>query len=190
MSVMKLPKIVRAKIDETIAAEGGAKVTNDPADRGGLTKWGITQATWAAFREPSWPTNVADSTNEQAVELYAKRYWIAPSFDEIFNVSAALAFEMFDWGVTSGPARPAQALQRALNVLNTQGADYPDIAADGVLGALSLAALNKFAVRRGADGMCYLLDMVQSLRRVFYIEIAERDKTQERFENGWQGRIK
>ena len=97
---------------------------------------------------------------------------------------------MFDWGVTSGPARPAQALQRALNVLNTQGADYPDIAADGVLGALSLAALNKFAVRRGADGMRYLLDMVQSLRRVFYIEIAERDKTQERFENGWQGRIK
>ena len=185
-----LPATVKTKIDETIKAEGGAKVTNDPADRGGLTKWGITQTTWTAFREPSWPVSVADSTNAQAVEIYAKRYWLAPGFDRIAAVSPGLAFEMFDWGVTSGPSRPVQALQRALNALNTQAADYPDISADGVFGAMSLSALNAFAKRRSTEGLRYLLDMVQSLRRVFYIEISERDKTQERFQNGWQSRIK
>lgn len=185
-----LPPTVKAKIDETIKAEGGAKVTNDPADRGGLTKYGVTQATWNAFREPSWPASVADATNEQAVEIYAKRYWLAPGFDRIATVSPPLAFEMFDWGVTSGPSRPVQALQRVLNALNTQAKDYPDISADGVYGAMSHSALTAFRNRRAAEGLRYLLDMVQSLRRVFYIEISERDKTQERFQNGWQSRIK
>lgn len=184
------PEFVKALIEKTIVSEGGSKITNDPADRGGLTKWGITQTTWTAFRESAWPLSVADSSHEAAVEIYARRYWFAPCFDKVSWVNIPISQEMFDWGVTSGPSVPAKALQRALNVLNTQAADYPDITVDGNLGKMSQFALTSFANRRGLEGLRYLFEMVQSQRRVFYIEIAERNKTQERFENGWQSRIK
>ena len=185
-----VPHNVCEIIADTIKAEGGDKVTHDPADRGGLTKFGITQATWQVFRKPNWPFSVADSTYRQAEELYKQRYWIAPKFDKISALSIELAVELFDWGVTSGPSRPVKALQRCLNVLNRQSADFPDIEADGVYGRMSHVALSTFAKMRGAEGERYLLEMVRALRRVFYIEIAERDATQERFENGWQSRIK
>lgn len=185
-----LPPNVKSKINETIEAEGGDKVTNDPVDRGGLTKFGITQTTWNAFRKSSWPKSVADATREQATEVYAERYWLAPGFDKIAAVHAVMAFEMFDWGVTSGPSRPIKAMQRALNSLNTQGKDYPDIDDDGAYGKMTAAALAAFVKRRNGEGLRYLFDMVQSFRRVFYVEISERDKTQERFQNGWQSRIK
>ena len=44
-----------------------------------------------------------------------------------------------------GPPVAVGFLQRALNALNRQGADYPDIAADGVLGAMA-GTVGSFAV--------------------------------------------
>ena len=186
---MDIPSAVRAIIDRTIDAEGGERVTDDPADRGGLTKFGITQATWAAFCETPCSASVAGATREQATRIYAERYWFAPQIHRIHGISPDLAFLMFDWGVTSGPATPARALQRALNALNSNGADYEDIAADGVLGRMTISALMAFKARRASDGMRTLIELVRSLRRVFYLELSERDRTQERFAYGWQARV-
>lgn len=177
---------VEARIDQIIAAEGGDKYTNDPTDRGGPTKYGITQTTYNAF---GFPGDVKNCTYEQASEIYVKRYWQQPGFDRVSTVDFQLAFEMFDWGVTSGPARPSQAMQRALNSLNQQAKDYPDIAADGVIGPITLYALEQFRNRRAIEGLRYLKEMVQAQRRVFYMEIAERDQSQEKYMNGWQSRI-
>lgn len=182
-----LPANVKAKIDETIVAEGGDKYTNDPTDRGGPTKYGITQATYNAF---GFIGDVKNCTYDQAVQIYALRYWSQPGFDKVGDIHAGLAFEMFDWGVTSGPSRPSQALQRSLNVLNQQAKDYPDISADGRIGPMTLHALQAFVSRRGVEGLRYLVEMVQALRRVFYMEISERDQSQEKYANGWQSRIK
>ena len=183
---LDIPKNVKKKIDEIIVAEGGDKYTNDPKDRGGPTKYGITAAVYAAF---GFNGDVKNCTYDQAVQIFAMRYYYQPKFGQIATVSETLAFEMFDWGVTSGPATAVKALQKALNVLNTEGADYPDITVDGGFGVLSMAALQSFLKRRGVDGMRYLLEMVKAQRRVFYMNIAENDPTQERFENGWQGRV-
>lgn len=184
-----IPSSVLEIIDHTIDAEGGDRVTDDPADRGGLTKFGITQATWAAYCEIPCSASVAGATRDQARKIYAQRFWFAPNINRIHDVSPELAIVLFDWGVTSGPATSVRALQRALNALNSNGADYPDITADGVLGRLTISALLAFRRRRSKDGIDCLIEMVRSLRRVFYLELSEHDRTQERFVYGWQMRV-
>ena len=186
---MDIPPAVLAIIERTIDAEGGERVTDDPADRGGLTKFGITQATWTAFCELPCSASVAGATREQARKIYAERYWMAPGFNRIHEIDAELAVVMFDWGVTSGPATAVRALQRALNALNSNGADYPDITADGVLGRMTINALQAFKRRRSKEGLDNLRELMRSLRRVFYLELSERDRTQERFAYGWLARV-
>ena len=52
----------------TIAFEGGDKVTNDPNDPGGLTKWGIS-------KRANPDLDIENLTKEQAKDIYRKRYW-------------------------------------------------------------------------------------------------------------------
>lgn len=131
-----------------------------------------------------------DCTYAQAERIYLLRYWEQPGFDKVRALHPLLSIELFDWGVTSGPTRSSSALQRALNSLNREAADYPDVVADGRIGPVTRYALEQFLVRRGIEGGRYLLELVQALRRVFYLEISERDQSQERFSNGWQSRVR
>ena len=171
------------KIEKIIASEGGGKYTNDPLDRGGPTKYGITETTARAF---GYTGDMKNLQHANAVEIYKERFWFGPKFDKVDTVSNELAFVLFDWGVTSNPATSAKALQRCLNVLNREQMDYPDISSDGVIGAITIYALKEYAKKRSID---VLVNMISSLRSVFYIEIAERSVSQEKYMNGWQGRI-
>jgi lysozyme family protein len=85
-----------------------------------------------------------------------------------------------------GPPTGIRFLQRALNVLNRQGAAFADIAADGAFGPATERALASFLRTRGDDGSRVLRGMIAAQQAVHYIEIAERDPTQEAFEFGWQ----
>jgi lysozyme family protein len=172
---------VDAYIRATIQKEGSV-FTNNPADRGGPTKYGITQAVYSRY----YPGSVATITYDTAYNIYLNEFWIKPKFDQIDAIDSVIAYRMFDWGVNSGPGQPVKALQRSLNVLNQQGKDYPDIAADGALGPATIAALRAFVGKRGADGVKVMRGMLQSLQSVFYIELAERVPSQETFEYGWQ----
>lgn len=172
---------VLAKINNTIAKEGG--YVNNPNDKGGETNHGITVATARAWGYNGPMSALSVGT---AIEIYASRFWNQPQFDRINSVDAVLAERMFDWGVTSGPSVPSQYLQRILNVLNRQGADYADIAADGRIGPATVYALNQFIAKRGMDGVKVLRGMMQAQQSNFYFQLAEKDPTQEQFEFGWQ----
>lgn len=177
---------LKTKIDAVMRAEGWDKYTNLPNDKGGPTKWGITEATARAF---GYKGRMQDLDYETAYRIYVERFWHAPKFDEINIRSDELAQAMFDWGVNSGPSRPVKALQRALNTLNRQGKDYPDIDTDGGLGRITFGAIDAFVKKRGDDGLRYLAGMVKAQRSVFLMEISERDQSQEDFSNGWQQRV-
>lgn len=183
---MIVPSELKAKIDSVMRSEGWDKYTNLPNDKGGPTKWGITQTTARAF---GYNGRMQDLDYDTAFAIYKERFWHAPKFDEINIRSDKLAVAMFDWGVNSGPSRPVKAMQRALNTLNRQAIDYPDIDADGALGRMSLSALDNFISKRGQSGLGYLVEMIKAQRSVFLIEISERDQTQEQFANGWQDRV-
>lgn len=172
---------VDVNIRNTIKLEGD-KFTNHPADRGGPTKYGVTQTTYAKYFQGS----VENCTFDQAYMIYLKEFWINPKLDQIDAIDSQLAYRLYDWGVTSSPRRSIAALQRALNVLNNQGKDWPDMVVDGIIGPATLSALRALVSKRGADGLRVIRGMVQSQQSMYYMEIAERNPSQEIFEYGWQ----
>lgn len=168
-------------IDELIEREGG--FTDHPADRGGPTNWGITESVARAF---GYLGRMEDMPRSTARRVYLERYWTQPRLDQVNEYSQLIAEEMLDTGVNMGTATAGKFLQRALNVLNNQGKSYPDIEVDGAVGRVTLAALRALLVNRGKDGETVLLRMLNAQQSVRYMEIAERDPTQEVFQFGWQ----
>jgi lysozyme family protein len=180
---MTVSAAVTQIFEDLLVREGNGAVTNDPVDAGGLTRWGWTAKTAAAY---GFMRSVDTMTHDEAISLYLQRFWIAPKFDQIYAIDPQLAVYLADTGVTSGPATGVKFLQRSLNVLNNQAGAYPDVAVDGGLGAMTFAALRAYVGMRGPTGLSVLRFMVRSLRATFFIELAERNGTQEKFEYGWQ----
>ncbi|MCF4792967.1 hypothetical protein L1W94_18600, partial [Acinetobacter baumannii] len=132
-------------LEELIKREGG--YVNNPADRGGATKYGITQA---VARENGWNGNMKDLPLEFAKSIYKKQYWLEPRFDQVNALSPSVAEELLDTGVNCGPNFAKPLLQRALNLLNNQGkAGWPDLKVDGVYGSATLGALKTYLSKRG-----------------------------------------
>jgi lysozyme family protein len=97
--------------------EGG--VADDPLDSGGLTKWGISQA--------SYPTlDIRSLTREDARQIYYNDYWLKCKCSEL---PAPLSLLLFDGAVNQGPSAAVRMLQRALGVRP-----------DGVIGPETIAA--------------------------------------------------
>lgn len=175
------PSLFDARIQQIVAKEGG--FVHDPADRGGATIWGITEATARAF---GYKGDMRGMTRAMAIEIYRRRYWIAPSLDLIEQIDPPIALKLLDLGITSGPATGVKFLQRALNVLNRGEQSYPDVGVDGAAGVLTRAALKAFVGARGREGRLVLLGMIAAQQSVFYLSIAETRPANERFEYGWQ----
>ena len=168
-------------INQLIGKEG--KYSNDPTDRGGETCWGITAAVARAY---GYTGPMQDMPRETAASIYRARYWVTPGFDKINAVAPSIAEELLDTGVNMGPATAGKFLQRALNTLNNGATLFPDITVDGAIGPMTVGALAQFCKGRGAQGVVTLLNMLNAQQSVRYMELAEADKSQERFEFGWQ----
>jgi lysozyme family protein len=115
-------------IDDIIEREGG--FTNHPADRGGPTKYGITQATLAVWRgHPVTIDEVRDLDIPETRQIYKARYVVAPGFDHP-SIGELLCDQLVDYGVNSGPGVAIMKLQAVLGV-----------PADGKLGPMTYSAL-------------------------------------------------
>ena len=167
-------------IDELIAREGGFVAS--PADRGGPTRFGITQAT---ARAHGYAGDVARLPRATAAAIYRQDYWIAPRLDRVAALAPRIAAELFDTGANMGPATAAGFLRRALNALNRGTRDYPDIAPAGPADAAVLAALGDFLKVRGAGGETVLLKALDALQGERYVTLAERRPADETFLYGW-----
>ncbi|HWK36089.1 glycoside hydrolase family 108 protein [Sphingomonas sp.] len=167
-------------IDEVIGREGG--YSNHPADRGGPTRWGVTEA---VARRHGYGGDMRGFPRDQAVAIYRRLYWMQPGYDRIAEAAPRIAAELFDTGVNMGPAVASGFLQRALNALNRNAADYPDIAVDGKVGPRTLAALAGFVRKRGGAGEVVLLKAIEALQGARYIDLAERRPGNEAFLYGW-----
>lgn len=167
-------------IDNLIAREGG--FTDHPADRGGPTRWGITQR---IARAHGYAGDMRLFPRDAAASIYRRLYWLRPRFDQVAQHAPALAAELFDTGVNMGPAVAARFLQRALNGLNRNARDYPDMAVDGAIGPITLAALAAFFATRGPTGERVLLKAVEALQGERYLSLAESRPANEAFLYGW-----
>ena len=176
---MTTPKI-DTMIEELIGREG--RYSNNPSDKGGETMWGITVAVARAY---GYVGAMAQMPRDAAKEIYFRQYFVEPNFFRVSEISAPIAEELFDTGVNQGTAIPGKFLQRALNVLNQQGKSWPEVGVDGRIGPQTLFALQQYLSQRAAPGETVMLRLLNAQQAVRYIEIAERDSTQEVFEFGW-----
>jgi len=155
-------------IDAILRREGG--FVDHPADRGGPTKHGITQATLANHRgQPVNVDDVRNLTEAEAREIYEKRYLRQPKFDRIEY--RALQALLLDCAVNHGPVRAASWLQQAAGVVE-----------DGVIGPITLEAVHKM------DGDL-LYRRVLARRCRFYGRLITRDPSQAAFAAGWAARV-
>ena len=181
-------------IDAVIEREGG--YVSHPADKGGPTCFGITEA---VARANGYAGPMRLLPREEAAAIYLQLYWLRPRFDEIAKRSGRLAAELFDTGVNMGPAVAATFLQRALTALNRNGQDYLDLTPDGRIGPMTLFALDAFLAARGSSppvglgggdqqgigGETVLLRALEALQGERYLRLAERRPANEAFLYGW-----
>lgn len=168
-------------LEELIQREGG--YVNNPADRGGATKYGITEA---VARINGFKGNMRDLPLDGAKAIYKKQYWTAPRFDQVNTINSKVAEELLDTGVNCGTSFAKPLLQRALNLLNNNGkAGWPDLAVDGIYGTATLNALKVYLSKRGKEGEKILVRVLNIMQGQRYIEICERNPSQEQFFYGW-----
>ena len=155
-------------IDKVLEREGG--FVNDPADRGGATKYGITLDTLADHRDAAvGEEDVRRLTEEEARAIYCADYIEAPGFDGISD--ADLQALAVDAGVNHGTHRAKRWLQRAAGVK-----------VDGIVGPVTLEAVNQ------GDALPVYMELLR-IRAEFYGEIITNDPSQARFAHGWMRRL-
>lgn len=149
---------------KTLGFEGG--VSNDPLDSGGLTKWGVTQKTYDAYRRTTGrdfaPVTEMDDVEMRAI--YREDYWEPIHGDEL---PERLAECVFDMAVNSGVSAAKRTLQRAVGV-----------PVDGVIGRQTLEAA------RLASPLLFLRRRVEFVR-----DVIRNNPSQIEFMAGWVNRI-
>ena len=168
-------------IDELIEREGG--FVSHPADRGGPTRYGITEA---VARAHGYAGAMNQLPRDEAAAIYRRLYWLRPRFDQVAERAPRVAAELFDTGANMGPAVAATFLQRALTALNRGGKDFPDLVPDGRIGPATMAALDAFLKARGAlGGETVMLRALEALQGERYLRLAEKRPANEAFLYGW-----
>jgi lysozyme family protein len=110
---MTYPVTFTRAVSEVLASEGGE--TNDPRDPGGHTKFGISKRAYPLV-------DIGKLTQDDAIAIYFKDYWLAASCDKF---PASVAGVLFDSAVNQGVGRAVQMLQASLGA-TVDGVVGPD----------------------------------------------------------------
>lgn len=167
-------------VAEIIGREGG--YSNNPADSGGETMFGITVA---VARANGYTGPMRDMPRAVAERILANEYCDAVSLDALEALSQPIAAEVADTAVNLGVGIAARFLQRALNVFNKGATLYPDLVVDGRCGPATVSALRAFLAFRGRDGELVMLRGLNALQGSRYIDLAESRQKDEAFVFGW-----
>lgn len=163
------------------AVEGG--FVDDPNDPGGATNRGITET---VARTHGYTGDMRALPEETATRIYFDDYIVKPGFDAVIERSPALGEEVADQGVNFGPHRPSCYVQQALNALNRQGRDYPDVKVDCDVGPATIAAYDALARKRGAAEACRLMvKLMDAQQGAEYLRLVAANPRLEQFMPGW-----
>lgn len=120
--------------------EGG--YTNDPADSGGATNFGITIKDYRMYINPKGtPADVKKMTVDQAKRIYKSKYWDALGCDKL---PSGVDYACFNYGVLAGIGRPKANLKRFADIKD------PDKLIDAMCDEMK-GFLQRLAARRPKD---------------------------------------
>lgn len=176
-----MPTAFETALEDTLHIEG--EFSDDAADSGGATRFGITEAT---ARQHGYTGEMDELPLSFARKIYRASYWDQLLLDKVASIAGEeVAAELFDTAVNMGQDVPGKFLQRALNVFNRRESAYADIKVDGIIGPKTLQALREFVADRGEEGRDVLRKTLNGLQCAKYVELAENTVKNERFVYGW-----
>ena len=149
-------------IQKTLMHEGGSEFTSDPNDRGGDTKFGISQRAYPEL-------DIKNLAEEKAKKIYKRDYWDKIRADQLD--SQLIAENIFDTAVNMGVRTASRMAQEVLEIVPT----------DGIIGPQSLNYIN--------DAPIDLFISKYTLQKVaHYVEICKKNKSQKKYLLGWMNR--
>lgn len=165
-------------LEHVMRIEGG--YSNDPADRGSRTMFGVTEAVARAY---GYTGAMAALDWTEAKRILRAEFVDRPGLDKIAAIDVAIATEMIDTAINMSPRIAVLFLQRSLNAMRADDSDLLII--DGVCGSRTVDDLRAFLDRRGDRGVAVLRRMLNSLQCERYIALTENRRSNRRFTFGW-----
>lgn len=153
-------------VEKLLEYEGG--YSNQPADRGGETKYGISRRAYPDL-------DIAGLTLDEAKKIYHQDFWLKLKLDRV--IGERVAGEIFEQGVNFGVRAATENVQRAMNYLGAK------LQVDGIMGPRTLAAIN------GCLEPSLLLKVLNGVQFHRYLEIVEARPEQKAFARGWLRRV-
>jgi|TARA_R110000796_G_scaffold113967_1_gene225693 lysozyme family protein len=150
-------------VERIIIREGGSKITRDPVDPGGTTKYGISQR---AHKD----VDIENLTHEKAVEIYNKDY-VKPSKAASFPPDLQEIY--LDMVVNAGYSRAVKIVQQATNAKGAK------LDVDGKLGPKTLKAVKDKNLEP---------ERLTAYRLLYYSKLCQRKPALEKYYYGWYRR--
>lgn len=147
---------------EVIEAEG-SEYTNDPADPGGETKYGISKRAYP-------DEDIKNLTEARALELYERDYWTKYGLSDL--KTQAVANKLMLAIVNMGEYEAVLGLQRAIYYCGLS------VTIDGKLGRMTYTGAN-------TAPQLWLLDSMRVEYTHYYLDLVDRNKTLLKFLHGW-----
>lgn len=172
--------------------EGG--YANDPNDPGGETYKGVSRkffpgwTGWALIdQHKTDPAGFqfalqTDGKLEQMVlDFYKTNFWDDLKLDYVKE--QPLCVELYDTGVNMGLPIAKRFLQQSLNLNNNDGADYPEVTEDGIIGPATINCVNN---HRRPQELFKTLNVYQGAR---YIDLIKNNAKLKKYWRSWLSRV-
>lgn len=169
---------------QVVMLHEGVCETDDPDDRGGFTKYGISLRLFTQLNDPEFDfdrdgdldkQDLQNLTIQMAAEIYRRVFWDALG-NNFHKLSEGVAIKAFDLAVNMGSAQACKLLQRSVMAVTGE-----ELLRDGIIGTKSIKAIN------ACDQRC-LLAAYRSMAWEFYDNLVFEDMTLKKFHNGWINR--
>jgi lysozyme family protein len=176
-------------IDVILQNEGGFQ--KDPDDYGNWTgpnctgelvgtKYGIAARYFRGIVQAMFGVDIPDITIDQAKIVYHKYFWVPMNLEGIRDQE--LVLHIFDHGVNSNKRLAIRMVQKIM-----------EIKADGIVGPITLNAINNFKPRSKVIegyGLLYTLaEYYKYARYCHYVDQIRKYPRKRRFYKGWINRI-
>lgn len=178
-SACVLWNVIKPMLLDVMRVEGWDTVTEDPDDKGGKTKFGVTAKTGLKYGI----NDVATLTADGALAIYYDGYIMQYRYDKVLVVAPQTAMECIDTQINGG--QPSVWLQEWLNGFNYNNKYGADLKTDGVIGGATIGLLTAYIKERGVGGDSVLACMLNADQAIRYKGLAKANQTQRKFLYGW-----
>lgn len=174
---------IAAALTHIYVNEGG--YVNHPNDRGGATRYGITEAVARqnGYRGPmrNFPKHCDAANPVCADSIYTKRYIDGPGYRPLAAMSRGVFFEITDSAALHGPSRASRWFQDSLNEICGS-----KLVVDGKVGPATITAFATCQAMKGRGKTCVaIIDRMDLKQSAFFHAIVRNRPSQRVFLKGW-----